>query len=197
MIPEAELFMLADEAAVRVFGQIRADQWETVLPPLFDMPGADQPMPLRQAVNHYAYDNAWVPDLLAGRTIDEVGKDRFDGDLLGDDPRGNIARISGAAIDAAKQVTDPAAPVHCSWGDAPTDNYFWQLNIARTVAAVDVARHLGVDCPLSEELARGMWEGTVPEADTWRQYGIYRSPVPVTDDASWRDRFLALTGRTP
>jgi hypothetical protein len=67
VISEAEVFVLADRAAVQVYGQIREDQWETQLPPLFDMPGADQPIPLRQAINHYAYDNAWMPDMLAGR----------------------------------------------------------------------------------------------------------------------------------
>ena len=73
MIPEAEVFVLADQAAVQVYGRIREDQWDSMLPPLFEMPGADQPVPLRQAINHYAYDNSWVPDMLAGRTMDEVG----------------------------------------------------------------------------------------------------------------------------
>jgi hypothetical protein len=66
MIREAELFVLADQAALRVFRQIRAEQWDAMLPPVFDMPGADQPTPLRQAVNHWAYDDSWVPDLMAG-----------------------------------------------------------------------------------------------------------------------------------
>jgi hypothetical protein len=52
LIPEAEVFVLADQAAAQVYGQIRQDQWETQLPPLFDMPGADQPIPLRRAINH-------------------------------------------------------------------------------------------------------------------------------------------------
>jgi hypothetical protein len=197
MIREAELFVLADEAAVRVITQIRPGHWETMLPPLFDMPGADEARPLRRAVNHYAYDNAWVPDLLAGRTMDEVGRDRFDGDRLGADPAAAVARISADACAAARRVTDRDAVVHCSYGDVPVWDYFWQLNIARTVAAHDIAAHIGVDCPISEELARGMWEGTEPAADMWRSFGIYRSPVTVPADASWRDRYVALTGRQP
>ena len=154
MIHEAEIFVLADEAALGVFRQIRADQWDRVLPPLFDMPGADQPVPLRQAVNHFAYDEAWIPDLLAGRTMDEVGRDRFDGDLLGDDPAGNVIRIAAAAREAARAVTDRDATVHCSYGDVPMWDYFWQLNVARTVSAHDVAALIGVPCPLSEEIGR-------------------------------------------
>ena len=197
MIREAELFVLADQAAVQVYRQIGDEHWETQLPPLFDMPGADQPLPLRQVVNHYAYDDAWVPDLLAGRTMDEVGRDRFDGDLLGSDPQGNLARIAAAACAAARQVTDRETTVHCSYGDVPAWDYFWQLNVARTLGAHDVAAHIGVPCPLSEELAQGMWEGTAPSAEMWRSFGIFRTPVPVPDDAPWRDRYLALTGRRP
>ena len=44
--------------------------------------------------------------MLAGRTMDEVGRDRFDGDLLGSDPQGNLARISAAVCQAAREVTD-------------------------------------------------------------------------------------------
>jgi hypothetical protein len=197
MIHEAEIFVLADEAALGVFRQIRAGQWDKVLPPLFDMPGADQPVPLRQAVNHFAYDEAWIPDLLAGRSMDEVGRDRYDGDLLGDDPAGSVTRIAAAARKAARAVTDRDATVHCSYGDVPMWDYFWQLNVARTISAHDVAALIGVPCPLSEELSRGMWEGTAPSADTWRSFGVFRPAVPVADGAAWRDRFLALTGRRP
>lgn len=197
MIREAELFLLADDAMLRVVRQLRDEHWDTELPPLFDMPGADKPIPLRQAVNHHAYDDAWVPDLLTGRTMDDVGRDRYDGDLLGTDPYGNLARIASAAADAARQVTDRDATVHCSYGDVPVWDYFWQLNIARTVAAHDVAAHIGADCPLSEELCQGMWKGTEPSADMWRSFGIYRQQVPVAADAPWRDRYLALTGRQP
>ena len=43
MIAEAEVFLLADGAAVAVFGAIPDDRWDSMLPPVFDMPGADQP----------------------------------------------------------------------------------------------------------------------------------------------------------
>jgi hypothetical protein len=148
MIPEAEVFVLADQTAIHVYGQIRDDQWDTTLPPLFDMPGANEATPLWQAINHFAYDDSWVPDMLAGRTMDDVGRHRFDGDLLGADPRGNLERI-------------------------------------------------GVDDAISDELARGMWNGTEPSAERWRSMGIFRPSVPVADDAHWRDRFLALSGRRP
>ena len=177
MISEAEVFLQADAAAVRVFTTIRTDQWDLELPPVFDMPGADQPSRLRQAINHYAYDNAWVPDMLAGRTMEEVGRDRYDGDRLGADPADSIRRISAAAERAAREVTDPAMPVHCSYGDCPAADYFWQLNIARTLSAQDVAVLIGLDMPLPEPLCEAMFEGTAPSAELWRSFGIYREPA--------------------
>lgn len=195
MIYEAEVFLQADAAAVQVFSTIRAEQWDMLLPPVFDMPGADQPTPLRQAINHYAYDNAWVPDMVAGRTMDQVGRNRYDGDLLGADPTAALRQISAAAAVAARQVSDPAMPVHCSYGDCPVDNYFWQLNIARTLSAHDVAAVIGVDIDVPESLCQAMFEGTAPDASVWRSFGVYRQPLDVLAAASWRERYLALTGR--
>jgi len=195
MIHEAAVFLLADRAAVSVFSRIREPQWDIVLPPTFDMVGADQPTPLRTSINHYAYDNAWVPDMLAGRTMDEAGHDRFDGDLLGANPAGALQQISAAATRAAQQVSDPTLAVHCSYGDCPVDDYFWQLNIARTLSAHDVAAVIGVDDAISEELAKQMFDGTAPTAFMWRSFGVYREPVPVGPEATWRERYLGLTGR--
>ncbi|MGI9000529.1 MAG: hypothetical protein ACR2GH_02565 [Pseudonocardia sp.] len=195
MIREAAVFLLADQAAMQVFGYVREEHWGIELPPVFDMPGADLPAPLRRVLAHLAYDEAWIPDMLAGRTMDEVGRDRFDDDLLGTDPHGNLRRIAARACDAAYQVTDVNAIVHCSFGDVPVGDYFWQLNVARSLTAHDVAAHLGLASPLSEELSRAMWEGTTPSVEMWRSFGIYREPVPVPEHAPWQERFLGLTGR--
>ena len=52
--------------------------------------------------------------------------------------------------------------VHCSYGDCPVPDYFWQLNIARSLTAHDVAAPIGLDYQLSEDLCRAMYEGTQP-----------------------------------
>lgn len=118
MLREAELFVMAEQMLVEVLGRIRDGDRDIVLPPLFDAPGADQAAPLWRVVEQYAYDDTWVPDLLAGRTMDEVGRHRFDGDLLGDDPNARIARIADAASAAARGITAPLPlPENVSWRD--------------------------------------------------------------------------------
>ena len=49
--------------------------------------------------------------------MDEVGRDRFDGDLLGDDPTGQLVRIGAAAAAAARQVDDRDGLAHFSYGE--------------------------------------------------------------------------------
>ena len=73
---EAEVFVLADRALAGVVARIRPDQWDMAMPPDFARRSADGPPPtLRSIVNYHAYDDAWVPDMLAGRTMEEAGAD--------------------------------------------------------------------------------------------------------------------------
>jgi hypothetical protein len=183
---------------VEVLGRIREADRDIVLPPLFEEPGVNQPAPIWRVVELYAYDDAWVPDLLAGRTIDEVGREKFAGDLLGDDQQASIARIAGAAIAAARDVNDGDVVVHVSHGDISTRTYLQRLTIARSLVAHYVATYLGsTACPLPEELARPLWEVTAPEAEMWRSLGFFRDPMPLPDHVSWRDRFLLTAGHLP
>jgi len=168
-----------------------------MMPPLFAAAG-ERPATIRQHVRAYLRDDAWLPNLFAGRTMDEVGRDLFDGDLLGAEPQATIPRISAAARAAASELTDGAAPVHGEVATVPASDHLWQRDIARCFLAHDVAMHLGSRaCPFTEELACGMWEGTWPDAARWRERGMFGAPLPLPDDVSWRDRFLLCAGRDP
>jgi hypothetical protein len=199
MIREAELFVMAETMLLEVLGRVRPEHRNIVIPPMFDVAGADQPAPIRELMARHARDDAWVPDMLAGSTMDEVGPDKYDGDLLGSDARASLTRIVEAACAAARTVTEPDATVHCGLGDVTTSNYLWQLTIARCFLAHDVAMALGSRaCPLPEELAKGMYEGTAPTADHWRSVGVFRAPLPSPEGhVSWRDQFLLMAGRDP
>src|SRR5215469_13507338 len=117
MMRENDVFVLADRALNGVVQRIRDDQWSMVMPPKFMRRASAQPPTLREIINYHAYDDAWVPDMLAGRTMQEVGADRFDGDLLGEDPVGNFERIVETACAAARAVTDLDGVAHLSFGD--------------------------------------------------------------------------------
>jgi uncharacterized protein (TIGR03086 family) len=194
---ETSIFELADHALNAVVAQIRDDQWDVELPASFATSAADHVPTLRELIGYHAYDDSWVPDMLAGRTMAEVGEDAFRGDLLGDDPKGNFARVVDTAVAAAQAFDDPERTVHCSFGDFTAQHYLWQANFFRGLRAHDLALVIGVEPGLSEELIQGLWDELSPVADEWRTYGVFPPAVPVPDEAPLLDRLLGLTGRNP
>jgi uncharacterized protein (TIGR03086 family) len=167
---------------------IRADQW-TAPTPCTDWD-------VRALVNHLVVEQLWVPPLLAGQTIAEVG-DRFDGDQLGDDPVGRwdtAAAAAGAAF-AADGALDRA--VHLSYGDRPAREYCREMVLDLAVHGWDLSRGIGADERMDPDLVATAYEHLAPIADQWQGAGIFAAPVPVPDDADLQTRLLGLTGRNP
>ncbi len=194
---EPEVFLLAEQALQRVVDQIRDDQWNMTMPPDFATRSPDRTVTLREVINYHAYEDAWVPDMLAGKTMDEAGKENFKGDLLGDDPRGNFTRHVAKACAAARAMDDLERTVHTSFGDFPAREYFWQTNFFRGVRAHDIAAVIGVDSQLPDDLVQGLWDELSPHAEEWRAIGVFGPEVAVPADAPLQDRLLGLTGRQP
>jgi uncharacterized protein (TIGR03086 family) len=195
---EKDVFVLADRALDRVVQQIGDGQWEMKMPASFARRGdADNLPTLRAIIGYHAYDDAWVPDMLAGRTMDEAGKDKFAGDVLGDDPKAAFAAIVNRACAAAEELDEPERTVHCSFGDFPAREYFWQVNGFRGLRAWDIAKVIGVDPTLPDDLVQGLWDELSPIADSMRTIGVFPPAVPVPDDAPLIQRLLGITGRDP
>jgi len=195
---ERGVFVLADRALDRVVGQITDDQWDMQMPASFAQGHETENIPsLRTVIGYHAFDDAWVPDMLTGRTIDETGKTKFDGDLLGADPKASFAAIVDKSCDAAMRLDDLDRTVHCSFGDYPAREYFWQINGFRGLRAWDIAKVIGVDPTLPDDLVQGLWDELSPVADAYRQYGVFPPAIPVPDDAPLTQRLLGLTGRDP
>ena len=194
---EADVFVLADRALNSVVAKIADDQWDIPVPPDFARAGSDHVPTLREIINYHAYDDAWVPDMLAGRTMDEVGRDAFKGDLLGGDPKASFSAFVEKACSAALALDDLDRTVHCSFGDFTAREYFWQINMFRGLRAHDIAQVTGGDPHLPEDLVQGIWDEISPHAEEWRAIGVFPAAVPVPAGASLLDRLLGLTGRDP
>lgn len=196
---EPHVFVLADRRLNQVVAQIRDDQWSMDMPANFrTMRQADRTPTLREIISYHAYDDAWVPDMLAGKTMDEAGMEKFGGDLLGDDPRGSFAAIVQKACAAALEAEDDLdRVVHCSFGDYSVREYLWQINSFRGLRAYHIAKVIGVDPTLPNDLVQGLWEEIAPQVEGWRAMGIFPAAVPVPDDAPLLDRLLGLTGTDP
>lgn len=196
IVSEQEVFVLAEHALKHVVDQIRDDQWAMEMPPAFAR-RTQATVTLREIIQYHAYDDAWVPDMLAGKTMDEAGRDKFDGDLLGDDPKRSFAALVEAACAAARDLDDPERTVHCSFGDYPAREYFWQISSFRGLRAHDIAEVIGVDSTLPRDLVQGLWDELSPHAEEWRAIGVFGPAVAVPDDADLQAKLLGLTGRAP
>lgn len=193
-----DTFVRADRALDAVVQQIRDDQWDVVMPPDFARMGSsDEPVTLRQVIGYHAYDEAWLPDMVAGRTMSEVGPTAYDGDLLGQDPRAGFHALVDRGVAAVSGLTDLDRVVHWSYGDFPAHDGLWHVTSFRGLRAVDLARVIGVDDTLDPDLVREMWEAFEPQAEQWRAMGVFGPRVEVPEDAPLQERLLGLTGRQP
>jgi len=192
---EQHVYILSEQALADTIDKIADDQWGQRKPEWFQT-GGQGDATLRFIVNYHAFDTAWVPDVLAGKTADEVG-DAYAGDLLGDDPRGSYRRYSEKAIAAAEALDDPDRIVHLSYGDFPAREYLKHITSFRGFRAYDMAKWIGANTALGDELVQGMWDEIEPEVEGWRQMGVFGPAVHVPDDAPLQDRLLGLCGRDP
>src|SRR5476651_367801 len=140
-----ELFILSEQALTNVFDQITEEQLHQAVPKSLQK----DEIPLQKLMNYHAYDDAWVPETLAGKTISEVGTE-YDGDLLGDTPKKNWDAIVAKAISAVKSLSaqDLEKTVHLTYGDFPIKDYLWHITLFRTFRTVDIARFIHVDASL-------------------------------------------------
>lgn len=145
-------------------------------------------------VNHVVGENRWVPPLLGGSTVADVGT-TLDGDLLGDDPVASWHDSVAPALEAIGG-TPLDRTVHLSFGDFPAEEYLWQLTADALVHSWDLARATGQDETLPAEVvdACARWFDGV-EAD-YRAAGAI-GPAVVVDGADPAGALLGRFGRNP
>ncbi|WP_020495072.1 TIGR03086 family metal-binding protein [Sciscionella marina] len=160
----------------------------------------DSPTPcsewsVRDVLNHLTEEQLWVPHLLHGETMDQVG-DRYSGDVLGNRP---VARWESAAAAARAAWLEPGATereVHLSFGASPAQLYLEQMTFDLAVHAWDIGVAIGVDPAIPAELARLIDRYTRPKISAWRG-PIFAEEVPVDANATAVSRLIALSGRDP
>jgi uncharacterized protein (TIGR03086 family) len=187
MVELVELF----ERAVRQFGNRVSqvgDRWQAATP--------DTEWDVRALVNHVLCEDLWAPPLLGGSTIAEVGN-RFDGDQLGGDPVAAWADAAGSSVAAVSEDGALGRTVHVSFGDIPGQEYVSQLVCDHLIHGWDLARAIGADERLDDDLVEFAYGFLAPQVDGWRSAGMFGPPVDVAPPAGRQAALLALTGRQP
>ncbi|MDP9028331.1 MAG: hypothetical protein M3N46_12430 [Actinomycetota bacterium] len=191
---ERDLYLASDAALRSVIDRMTLTDFGRTVPPEWSSGHRSAAVTLRDIVARHAYDEAWVPDLIDGRTIEEVG-DRWSGDLLGDDPIAAYDALNDAATAAASRLDlDPEAPVHFSYGDYPLAEAFAHLSMYRTFQSWQIARHLGLDFHLPDAVIDGTNELVMPSAELWRSYGVFPPAIEPPAEPDAETRLLCAAG---
>ncbi len=151
---------------------------------------------VRALVNHVLGELLWIPPLLDGRTIAEVG-DRFDGDMLGDDPLGAWTSAATEALAAASQPGAQDRTLHLSFGDFSGGEYLGQVTSDVIIHTWDLARAVGASDRLSAPAVEFVNDFLGPQIDGWRAAGAFGPAADINADADAQARLLAQTGRSP
>lgn len=175
----------ADRFSHAVHG-VPDDRWDA------ETPCAD--WSVRDLVNHLVSEHLWAPPLLAGQTIEQVG-DRFDGDLLGDDPAAAWDRAMAASLPAFADASDDQ-DVHLSFGTVPVEVYASQMLVDLTVHCWDLARGAGLPDKLDPGTVEKSLEYARAHTDQYAASGLFAPAVEVAGEDP-QDLLLGLLGRDP
>lgn len=157
----------------------------------WDAPTPDTEWTVRMLVLHVVQEQQWVPQLLAGRTLQQARRHL---NRLSDDLRAEW-RLYSLAATAAWDEARPDALVNLSYDTVPVLDYLREQTSDVTIHAWDLARATGADEALDPSLVKAVWTVFEPQKDTLSASGLYALPVELPDDAPLQSRLLAVTGR--
>ncbi|HSW65788.1 MAG TPA: TIGR03086 family metal-binding protein [Bacillota bacterium] len=167
----------------------------TVRPEHFKQPTPCEGWDVQALLQHMYNELAWVPELLAGKTVAQVG-DSLDGDLVGTDIQGAWNRYSKTARQSA-EATPVHHVVHLSYGNTPASAYLDEMAVELTVHTWDLAQAIQVPFHIPEEFAKALYLLNQSRVDGWRGKGLVGPEVKVPEDAPNEMKLLGLFGRMP
>jgi len=148
---------------------------------------------VRDLVNHLTAEQLWVPELLAGRTIAEVG-DKFAGDVLGSDPVAAWRMAIAAAVAAFADEGTRGRTVALSSGPRAMHEYLDEMVTDLAIHGWDLATALHVDetiDPLTVDRLLIEWTGRASELT----HPLFGEPLPSEPSDDPQTRLLAIFGR--
>lgn len=164
----------------------------------------DQPTPcegwtVRDLVQHVVGADRMSKLLLSGAEAVEAVQAMVGDEVLGDDP---VASFNAAADALRTAFRVPGArdrTVHHPIGDIPAEMLLGFRITDLSLHAWDLARAIGADEQLDEELVRSIWERMQPIAGFVTGTGLFGAGPSgeVPDDAPVQARLLDLAGRRP
>lgn len=159
----------------------------------FDDPTPDTEWNVRTLVTHMLYELSWVADILAGKTVAEVGQ-KYDGDLIGTDLQKNWRTTADSALSAVTQV-DLTRTIHLSYGDFPAEHYIREQANDQLIHAWDLGSAIGAPVQFDPAVAEELYQAALPRKDELAASGLFAPALAVPETADIQTKLLALLGR--
>lgn len=188
--------MIASDFYVRCLEQA-SFVMQRVQPEQFGSQTPDTDWNVHTLANHMLYELAWVPEILAGSTIAEVGA-KYDGDLVGDGttvPLGERWEQSADLARASVQATNLEAPAHLSYTDTSVEEYLLEAGSDQLIHAWDLGTAIGVEVKFDPEMAQVVYDRILPDAGNMAATGLFKPVLQVPAEADLQTKLLALYGR--
>jgi hypothetical protein len=190
LTPEQQLFLASDAALREVIDQFTTATLALAVPPEWS---SNKTTTISGLLANHAKDEAWVPDVLAGKTIEEVG-DTWKGDLLGADPIGDYDKLSDLATAAVKKPVADGQIAHLSYGDYPVGEFLEHSSYYRGFQAPLIAKVAGIHFAMSDDLIDLLWSSVEPQIEQLRAIHVFGPPVEVPDGSNREALLLGMTG---
>jgi len=187
---EQNLFLAADAALREVIDQFTPEILGMAVPAEWS---SNKTTTMSGLLANHAKDEAWVPDVIAGKTMDEVG-DKWKGDLLGSDPIGNYDTLNDAAVAAVSKPIADGQIAHLSYGDFPVPTYLEHTSYYRGFQAPLIAQVAGITFHMSDDLIDMLWTSVEPQIEDLRKMHVFGPPIEVPDGSDRQALLLGMTG---
>lgn len=135
---------------------------------------------VRTLVNHVVAEDLWTVPMMDGATVEEIG-DRFDGDVLGDDPVASGRAAADAAVMATATAVVAGRTVHLSFGETTAEEYAYQLAADHVIHGWDLAVATSGDPEMDPELIEALAVWFAGREDQYRESGAVGERPPADE----------------
>jgi uncharacterized protein (TIGR03086 family) len=185
-----ELFTKCVAQATLVVKQVRPEHYANATP--------DVEWTTRDVIEHMLTELSWLPDILDGQTIGEVG-DRYDADFI-NDTANDLSVVWQHAADRAEASildVDMEEVAHLSYGDVSIEQYLEQAASDQLIHAWDVAEAIGMSLSFEIDVIAAVTDYATRYATEMATSDMFGAPLEVNNAASAQTKLLALFGRSP
>jgi uncharacterized protein (TIGR03086 family) len=181
-----KLYLYALGEATKVVERVGPEQmgWST----------PDTEWTVHDLLQHITYELAWTADIVAGKTIAEVG-DKYDGELLNGDPV-DVWKDYESVTRVAVEACDLDGVAHLSYADKSVGDYLIEAGNDQLIHAWDLGQAIGVDVHFDERVAQDLYEHALARRMELLTSGLFGDPVDVPESASVQLKLLGVLGRS-